>query len=148
MSTTLKDEAAIVGIGQTAYTKNSGVSELALAVEAVSKAIDDAGLDPGQIDGYTSFTLDTNDEVDIARAVGSGDATFYSRIGYGGGAAIGVMHQAAMAVATIVVRRATRAAAARSRRSPARPPTRRPPSRPPMLPSRPPSRPPMLPSRR
>jgi acetyl-CoA acetyltransferase len=100
MSTTLRDEAAIVGIGQTAYTKNSGTSELALAVEAVSKAIDDAGLDPAQIDGYTSFTLDTNDEVDIARAVGSGDATFFSRIGYGGGAAIGVVHQAVMALAT------------------------------------------------
>jgi acetyl-CoA acetyltransferase len=100
MPTTLRDEAAIVGIGQTAYTKNSGVSELSLAVEAVSKAIDDAGLDPSQIDGYTSFTLDTNDEVDIARAVGSGDATFFSRIGYGGGAAIGVIHQAVMALAT------------------------------------------------
>jgi acetyl-CoA acetyltransferase len=100
MPTTLKDEAAIVGIGQTAYTKNSGGSELSLAVEAVSKAIDDAGLEPQQIDGYCSFTLDTNDEVDIARAVGTGDCTFYSRIGYGGGAAIGVVHQAVMALAT------------------------------------------------
>ncbi len=100
MPTTLKDEAAIVGIGQTRYSKNSGVSELALAVEAVSKAIDDAGIEPSQVDGYCSFTLDTNDEVDIARAVGTGDATFYSRIGYGGGAAIGVMHQAVMALAT------------------------------------------------
>jgi len=100
MPTTLRDEAAIVGIGQTTYTKNSGVSELALAVECVSKAIDDAGLEPSQIDGYTSFTLDTNDEVDIARGVGSGEATFFSRIGYGGGAAIGVIHQAAMALAT------------------------------------------------
>jgi len=100
MPTTLKDEAAIIGIGQTPYTKNSGVSELSLAVEAVSKAIDDAGLDPDDIDGYSSFTLDTNDEVDIARAVGTGDCTFYSRIGYGGGAAIGVVHQAVMALAT------------------------------------------------
>ena len=100
MPTTLRDEAAIVGIGQTAYTKNSGVSELALAVECVSKAIDDAGLVPSQIDGFTSFTLDTNDEVDIARAVGAGDVTFFSRIGYGGGAAVGVIHQAVMALAT------------------------------------------------
>ena len=100
MPTTLRDEAAIVGIGQTPYTKNSGVSELSLAVEAVSKAIDDAGIDPQQVDGYCSFTLDTNDEVDIARAVGTGDCTFYSRIGYGGGAAIGVVHQAVMALAT------------------------------------------------
>ena len=100
MSTTLKDEAAIVGIGETEYTKNSGRSELALAVECVSKAIDDAGLEPSQIDGLTTFTLDTNDEVDVARALGMDAVTFYSRVGYGGGAAIGVVHQAAMAVAT------------------------------------------------
>ncbi len=31
MPTTLHDEAVIAGIGQTAYSKNSGVSELALA---------------------------------------------------------------------------------------------------------------------
>jgi len=100
MPTTLKDEAAIIGIGETRYTKNSGVSELALACEAVSKAIDDAGLQPHEVDGLVSFTLDTNDEVDIARAVGIGDVTFFSRIGYGGGAAIGVVHQAVMALAT------------------------------------------------
>ena len=31
MPTTLKDQAAIVGIGETEYSKNSGRSELALA---------------------------------------------------------------------------------------------------------------------
>jgi acetyl-CoA acetyltransferase len=100
MSITLKDQAAIVGIGQTKFSKNSGVSELALAAEAVAKAIDDAGLEPSQIGGLTTFQLDTNDEVDVARAVGIGDLTFFSRIGYGGGAAVGIIHQAAMAVAT------------------------------------------------
>ena len=50
MPTTLKDEAVIVGIGQTPYTKNSGVSEMALAAEAVRKAIDDAGLKPSDVD--------------------------------------------------------------------------------------------------
>jgi acetyl-CoA acetyltransferase len=100
MAITLKDQAAIVGIGQTKFSKNSGVSELALAAEAVSKAIDDAGLEPSQINGLTTFQLDTNDETDVARAVGIGDLTFFSRIGYGGGAAIGIIHQAAMAVAT------------------------------------------------
>ena len=44
MATTLKDQAAIVGIGQTRYSKNSGVSELALACEAVRNAIRDAGI--------------------------------------------------------------------------------------------------------
>jgi acetyl-CoA acetyltransferase len=100
MPTTLKDEAVIVGIGQTGYTKNSGVSELALAAEAVRKAIDDAGLRPSDIDGLTTFQLDNNDEIEVARTVGIGDIKLFSRIGYGGGAATSIIHQATMAIAT------------------------------------------------
>jgi acetyl-CoA acetyltransferase len=48
--------------------------------------------------------MDTNDEVEVAQAVGCGDLTFYSRIPYGGGAAIGVIQQAVMAVATGVAK--------------------------------------------
>ncbi|TFG97158.1 MAG: lipid-transfer protein [Myxococcales bacterium] len=100
MPTTLKDEAAIVGIGQTKYSKRSGVSELALACEAVSAAIDDAGLEPDEVDGLVTFTMDSSDEVEVARAVGIGDLTMFAKINYGGGAAVGLIHQAAMAIAT------------------------------------------------
>lgn len=100
MPTTLHDEAAIVGVGQTAYTKNSGVSELQLACEAVRNAIRDAGLQPSDVDGLVTFTMDSSDEVEVARAVGIGDMTFFSQVNYGGGAAVGLVHQAAMAVAT------------------------------------------------
>ena len=51
MPTTLKDEAAIVGIGQTEYSKNSGCSEVQIACEATRNAILDAGLAPSDIDG-------------------------------------------------------------------------------------------------
>jgi acetyl-CoA acetyltransferase len=100
MTSPLKDRAAIVGIGQTEFSKNSGRSELQLACEAVKAALDDAGLRPSDVDGMTTFTMDANDEIEVARAVGIGDLTFYSRIPYGGGAAIGVIQQAVMAVAT------------------------------------------------
>jgi acetyl-CoA acetyltransferase len=100
MSIALRDQAAIVGIGQTEFSKNSGRSELQLAAEAVKAALDDAGLSPSDVDGMTTFTMDTSQEIEVARAVGIGDLTFFSRIEYGGGAAIGVMHQAMMAVAT------------------------------------------------
>ena len=100
MGTTLHNEAVIVGIGQTDFTKNSGRSEVQLAAECTKAAIADAGLKPSDIDGMTSFTLDTSDETEVARNVGCGDLTFFSRIGYGGGAAVGIVHQAAMAVAT------------------------------------------------
>ena len=100
MPITLRNEAAIVGIGETEYSKNSGRSELALASEAVAAAIRDAGLRPSDIDGMTTFTMDTSDEIEVARAVGIGELGFFSRVPHGGGAAIGVVHQAAMAVAT------------------------------------------------
>ncbi len=100
MPTTLKDEAAIAGIGQTKYSKNSGVSELALACEAVSNAIDDAGIEPSEVDGLVTFLMDSSDEVEVARTVGLGDLNLLSRIAYGGGAAVPLVHQAVMAVAT------------------------------------------------
>jgi acetyl-CoA acetyltransferase len=100
MPTTLKDEAVIVGIGQTEFSKNSGRSELQLACEAVRNAIRDAGLAPSDVDGMTTFTLDNTDEIEIARSVGIGELTFFSRTPHGGGAALGIVHQAAMAVAT------------------------------------------------
>jgi acetyl-CoA acetyltransferase len=100
MSITLKDQAAIVGIGQTEFSKNSGRSDLQLACEAVSAAIDDAGIDPSDVDWMTTFSMDLTDDIEVARAVGIGSLTFQSQIPHGGGAALGVLHQAAMAVAT------------------------------------------------
>ncbi|MFO0689982.1 MAG: lipid-transfer protein [Myxococcota bacterium] len=100
MKSPIHNAAAIAGIGQTAYTKKSGVSELALASEAVRKAIDDAGLRPSDVDGLVSYTMDSSDEVEVARAVGIGDMTFWSKVNYGGGAAVGLVAHAAMAVAT------------------------------------------------
>ena len=99
MSGTMKDVAAIAGIGATRFTKNSGVSELALACEAISHCLDDAGLAPGEVDGLVTYTLESNDEVEVARAVGLGDLTMYAKINYGGGAAVGLIQQAAMAIA-------------------------------------------------
>lgn len=92
--------AAIVGIGQTEFSKNSGRSELRLACEAVMAALGDAGLAPRDVDGLATFTMDNNPEIEVARAIGAGPLSFFSRIHYGGGAACGVIMQAAMAVAS------------------------------------------------
>jgi len=100
MTSPLRDRAAIVGIGQTEFSKHSGRSELQLACEAVKAALADAGLSPADVDGMTTFTMDSHDEIEVARAVGIGDLTFFSRVPHGGGAAIGVIQQAVMAVAT------------------------------------------------
>ncbi len=100
MVANIKDKAVIVGVGNTEFSKNSGISELHLAVKACKAAIDDAGLKPSDIDGMATFTMDTSDEIEVARALGVGDMTFYGRAHYGGGAATSTLHQAVMAVAT------------------------------------------------
>jgi acetyl-CoA acetyltransferase len=90
--------AAIVGIGATEFSRNSGRSELRLAVEAVRAALADAGLAPAQVDGLVTFTMDANAEIAVARELGVGELTFFSQVGYGGGAACATVQQAAMAV--------------------------------------------------
>ncbi|MEU4128099.1 lipid-transfer protein [Streptomyces wuyuanensis] len=95
----LGGRAAVVGIGATEFSKDSGRSELRLAVEAVRAAIDDAGLSPADVDGMVTFTMDTNPEITVAQAAGIGELSFFSRVHYGGGAACATVQQAALAVA-------------------------------------------------
>src|SRR5262249_61281304 len=75
-----------------------------LAVEAIRAALGEAGLEPDDVDGLVSYTVDGNAETEIARNLGIPALTFFSRIGFGGGAAGAVIQQAAMAVATGVAR--------------------------------------------
>ena len=49
MNGRLKGRAAIAGIGQTEFSKESGRTELQLACEAVQAALDDAGLGAGDV---------------------------------------------------------------------------------------------------
>jgi acetyl-CoA acetyltransferase len=100
VSASIKDQTAVVGIGQTAFGKGLPDTELSLACQAISTALDDAGIAPSEVDGLASFTMELNREVDVARNVGMGDITWFSQVGYGGGAGCGVVGQAAMAVAT------------------------------------------------
>ncbi|MEU2720076.1 lipid-transfer protein [Streptomyces smyrnaeus] len=95
----LGGRAAVVGIGATEFSKDSGRSELKLAVEAVRAALDDAGLTPGDVDGMVTFTMDTSPEITVAQAAGIGELSFFSRVHYGGGAACATVQQAALAVA-------------------------------------------------
>ncbi|MES4902412.1 MULTISPECIES: lipid-transfer protein [unclassified Streptomyces] len=97
---TLGGRAAVVGIGATEFSKDSGRSELKLAVEAVRAALDDAGLTPADVDGLVTFTMDTSPEITVAQACGIGELSFFSRVHYGGGAACATVQQAALAVAT------------------------------------------------
>jgi acetyl-CoA acetyltransferase len=91
-------ETAIVGIGQTEFSKASGRSELQLAAEASLAAIRDAGLEPADIDGMVTFTQDSNDELALMRCLGVEDLGWTARTPFGGGGASATVELAAAAV--------------------------------------------------
>ncbi|HVV76759.1 MAG TPA: lipid-transfer protein [Mycobacteriales bacterium] len=97
---TYAGKAAIVGIGATEFSKSSGRSELQLALEACVAACDDAGISPTQVNGLSTFTMETNPESEILRGLGIPELTHFSRIHFGGGAPCATVQYAAMAVAT------------------------------------------------
>jgi len=96
---TIKDRTAIVGVGQTPYAKGLEGTELSLACQAIKAALDDAGIAPSEVDGMGSYAMEANVEADVARNLGTGDVTWFSQVGFGGGAGCGVVGNAAMAVA-------------------------------------------------
>ena len=100
MTSSLSNVAAIAGIGATEFSKNSGRSEMRLAVEAITAALDDAGIDRDEVDGLSTFTMDNNPEIEVFRNIGGRELKFFSRIHYGGGGACAPVMQAAMAIAT------------------------------------------------
>ena len=95
----MKDRAAIVGIGETPFARRLDASETHLALDAILAALDDAGIGPDEVDGLASYTLESTDEVEIAKNLGLGDVTFFSQVGWGGGAGPACVGQLALAIA-------------------------------------------------
>jgi acetyl-CoA acetyltransferase len=92
--------AAIAGVGQTEYTKDSGRSELALACEAVSAALADAGLQVADVDAVVRYDWDHIDELTLATHMGFRNLRWMSQAGHGGPAGNAVIAHAAAALET------------------------------------------------
>jgi acetyl-CoA acetyltransferase len=89
----IKDRYAIVGIGQSPVTLRSGRSELSLALEAVTAAIEDAGLHTKDIDGIMGDHPIRVDAMAIAGALGLRRVGFFIEPEFaGGGVPGGIMH--------------------------------------------------------
>ena len=51
----LRDQYAIIGVGETTYTRGSGMTTRALGTWAIKNAMDDAGIPAREIDGMMSY---------------------------------------------------------------------------------------------
>ncbi|MDG2335601.1 MAG: transporter [Myxococcota bacterium] len=92
-------EACIVGIGQTDYCRKpgSGLSQLALQLQAASRAIGEAGLKPAEIDGIMPFpNLGRAEE--FAANLGCQNLRYAATIHMGGAAPAASLQAAAAAV--------------------------------------------------
>jgi acetyl-CoA acetyltransferase len=99
---TIRGRVAIVGIGETPYYKHGRApeSEFALALRAILRACEDAGVDPRQVDGFASYSNDRNDPSRLAAALGLPELRFSNmQWGGGGGGGSAAVGNAAAAVA-------------------------------------------------
>jgi acetyl-CoA acetyltransferase len=91
--------AAIVGIGHTDYSTDSGRTEWHLALEAIRAALRDAGIAPADVDGLIRYSSDNVNEAMVAEALGI-DLRYHSQVGFGGQSAAAVVGHATAAVAS------------------------------------------------
>ena len=95
----LRDAAAIVGIGQTPFSKSLGLSEYEMAVDAIWAACEDAGLSPREIDGLVRYDMEQIDEEQVLAALGNPLLRWFCGTPFGGGGAASVVVLAAAAIA-------------------------------------------------
>ncbi|HET7356654.1 MAG TPA: lipid-transfer protein [Nocardioidaceae bacterium] len=91
---------AVVGIGSTPFTRQSGRSVLALATQAATRALDDAGLRHEDVDGIVSYSLgdDSVGAAAVATSLGVPELRHVADLNMGGQAPCLLVAQAAAAV--------------------------------------------------
>jgi len=116
----IRDRVAIVGIGHLPFAKDIGRPIADTAVEAIQRALDDAGLAAEDVDGMSMLEMEATHEVSIARRLGVRNLRWWDKISYGGGASCATVMHAAAAIAaglatTVVCHRARNRGAKTSR---------------------------------
>jgi len=94
-----RGEVAIVGIGCTEFSRDSGVGVFTLASRAVVAAVSDAGLELSDVDGLCTYG--TNDSIApnvLSQALGIKSLSFYVDQYYGGSVSLTMLGQATLAL--------------------------------------------------
>lgn len=94
----LKEKGAITGIGETAYSRASGKSVLALQLEASLAAIADAGLTPKDIDGIIVYSPGITVAEDFITNFGIANLRFSAVTPMGGASSVAAIQCAIAAI--------------------------------------------------
>ena len=101
MTISLKNEAAIVGVGETKFVRGegSGMTNAKLIMTASVNAIRDAGLELNEIDGFMTPMMGLTAE-QFAANLGIENLRYAARVEMGGASSVASLQTAAMAVAS------------------------------------------------
>lgn len=93
--------ASIIGVGQSAYGRSLPQSARELAAAAILAAVEDAGLDPAEVDGVLSFSgeFERVDIPTVHKLLGCRSLSLYAQVPFGGEAVAGAVRLARDAIA-------------------------------------------------
>ncbi|MET0147030.1 MAG: thiolase [Ilumatobacteraceae bacterium] len=97
---TIKDQAAVVGVGSTQYYKRGQSypeSEFSMACQAILSALDDAGLSVKDLDGFSIYSSSC-DPAAVAAEIGVPEVRWATTTTSGGGGCAGALGVAAAAI--------------------------------------------------
>jgi acetyl-CoA acetyltransferase len=95
------NDPMVVGIGRSPYSRNSGRTTWAMAVEACRLAVEDAGMDMSEVDGIVEFnTGDSTGSLNVAYGLGLPGLRYPVDIANGGNVVTIAVALAAQAVQT------------------------------------------------
>jgi acetyl-CoA acetyltransferase len=100
----LRDKGVISGVGETAYSRNSGQSVVALQMQAALAAIADAGLTPKDIDGIIPYGTSGVVAEDFVTNFGIADLRFSATTPMGGASCVAAVQCAVAAISAGICR--------------------------------------------
>src|SRR5437870_3620145 len=91
-------QPTVVGMHALPYSRDIGMTERHTGALAILGALEDAGLDPSDVDGICRYVWQPTTEMEMARVLGVPNLRFFGAQDYGGGAGAPTVALACMAI--------------------------------------------------